>query len=136
MFDIVKFLKPAYLFEYRPFTTNSTIKIMAIFFAVFIVIAIAVKILERVKKLEKYQNKILEKLCSFFSGLGIIGLLITWARYERVLIFSSRYWLLVWLAILIVWLYPIIKYWIKVMPEAKKQSEQKKAFQKYLPKKN
>lgn len=136
MFDIVKFLKPAYLFEYRPFTTNSTIKIMAIFFAVFLAMAIILKIIQWVKKLEKYQDKMLEKLISFFTGLGIIGLIITWTRYERVLVFSSRYWLLVWLAVAIIWLYPIMKYWIKIMPEAKKHSEEKKAFQKYLPKKN
>jgi len=136
MYDIIKFLKPAYLFEYRPYTTDGTIKIMAIFFAMFLVAAVIIKIVQQVKKLEKYQDKMLEKLISFFTGLGVIGLLITWTRYERVLVFSSRYWLLVWLAAAIIWLYPIMKYWIKIMPEAKKRSEEKKAFQKYLPKKS
>lgn len=136
MFDIVKFFQPAYLFEYRPFTTNSTIKIMAIFFIAFIIFGIALKIYQRTKKLEKYQEKLLEKFISFFSVLGFLGLIITWTRYERVLLFSSRYWLIVWLITLLIWLYPIIKYWVKVVPEARKHTEEKKLFQKYLPKKN
>lgn len=136
MFDLIKFFQPGYLFDFRPFTTARTIQIMIVFFAVLVLIGIAIKIYKATKKdLEKFQSKLLEKIITFFLTLGAIGLGLTWLRYERVLILSARFWLIVWLIIMIVWLYPILKYRFKVVPEAKKHSEEKKLFQKYLPNK-
>ena len=136
MFDPIKFFQPAYLFDLRPFTTTGAIKTMLIFFAVLTLIGIGVKIYEKIGKLEKFQAKLLEKIVSFFITLGLLGLGLSWLRYERVHILSARFWLIVWLIALIVWLYPILKYWIKIVPEAKKHSEERKLFKKYLPKKN
>lgn len=135
MFDPIKFFQPAYLFELRPFTSPSTIKMMMIFFALLVIIGIGVKIYQSTRQLEKFQTKLLEKLISFFIVLGVLGILLTWLRYERVQILSARFWLIAWLITLAIWLYPIIKYWTKVVPEAKKRHEEKKMFQKYLPKK-
>ena len=133
MFDVIKFFQPTYLFDLRPFTTDSTIKIMVIFFSIFILIAIGIKIYKKTRNLEKFQNNLLDKIYYFFITLGGIGLGLTWLRYERVQILSARFWLIIWLAILIIWLYPILKYQFKVVPEAKKNSEEKKLFKKYLP---
>lgn len=133
MFDVIKFFKPAYLFDLRPYTTPGTIKSMLIFFAIMIAIGLAAKIFQTAKKLEKFQSKMLEKIISFFIVLGAVGLGLAWLRYERVQILSGRFWLVVWLIIAALWLYPILKYWIKIAPEAKKRSEEKKLFTKYLP---
>lgn len=135
MFDLIKFIQPAYLFDLRPYTTTQTIKVMVIFFAILIVIGIGDKIYKETRSMEKFQAKFLDKIVSYLISLGIIGLLLTWLRYERVQILSARFWLIVWLIIAICWLYPIIKYRIKVVPEATKRSEEKKQMQKYLPNK-
>ncbi|MFA5020837.1 MAG: hypothetical protein WC517_02130 [Patescibacteria group bacterium] len=135
MIDLIKFFQPAYLFDVRPYTTGGTIRTMVIFFAIFLIIGLGLKIFEKFRKLEKFQTKILSKSAALFITLGAIGLGLTWIRYERVQLLSSRYWLLVWLMILIVWLYPIVSYWLKTAPEAKKRNEEKKLFRKYLPNK-
>jgi hypothetical protein len=133
MFSPMKFFTPAYLFELRPYTYLSTIKFLAIFFAVLVVVAIGLKIFNKVKKLEKFQIKLIDKYYLLFLVSGLLGLLITWLKYERVHILSARFWLAAWLIMVIIWLGKIAYYQFKIVPQARQQMENKKAFQKYLP---
>ncbi len=135
MFDLIKFLQPAYLFELRPFTTWNTIESIMVFFGLIVLAGIIIKIYKEIKKGEKFQAKLLEKIISLCIVMGVLGILLTWLRYERVQILSARFWLIVWLIVTLIWLYPIVKYYLKVVPEAKKRSEEKKLYSKYLPKK-
>lgn len=133
MFDPLKFFRPEYLFELRPFTAPGTIKAMMVFFALLVVIGIALKLYKETQRLEKYRGSLLEKLSSFFISLGVIGIGLSWLRYERVQILSARFWLIGWLILAGCWLYPIIKYWLKIVPQARKRSEEHKLYNKYLP---
>lgn len=135
MFSPSKFFNPPYLFELRPYTYPSTIKLMLIFFVLMAIAGIALKIWQKMEKMEKYRNKLLQKYFSFLTIMSVWGFLITWLRYERVHILSGRFWLAIWLTASGWWLYTIIKYQLKVVPQAQKQAENRKMFQKYLPKK-
>lgn len=135
MYSPLKFFNPPYLFELRPYTYPNTLKLMLAFFVLMIVIGLGLKIWQKIKKLEKYQTKLLQKYFSFLVVLGALGVLLTWLRYERVHILAGRFWLALWLLIATIWLYKIVHYQIKVVPQAQKQAEQRKMFQKYLPKK-
>jgi hypothetical protein len=135
MFSLLGYFKPAYLLELRPYTQSQTIKAMLIFFAILIVIGIGLKIYKETQKLEKFQTKLLERYFSLFTTMGIIGIVIVWLRFERVNLLAARFWLLVWAVIVLAWIYPILKYQFKIAPVAQKRAEEKKLFQKYLPKK-
>jgi beta-lactamase regulating signal transducer with metallopeptidase domain len=67
--------------------------------------------------------------------MGLWGLIITFTRFEYVNFFGARFWQIIWLIVFIAGIYPIIKYQIKVVPEAKKRANERRAFTKYLPKK-
>ena len=67
--------------------------------------------------------------------MGLIGEVIVWFRYERVYVLSARFWLLVWLIGLVVWLAFILKYQLKVIPQARAKLQKTQDFNKYLPKK-
>ena len=133
MFSPMKFFAPAYLFELRPYTYPSTIKFLAIFFAVFVAAAIGLKIFAKFKKLEKFQIKLINKYSLLLLVSGLLGLALTWLKYERAQILSARFWLAAWLIMFVIWLGRILYYQFKIVPQAKQQSETKKAFQKYLP---
>lgn len=135
MFSPFKFFQPAYLFELRPYTYPQTIKAMLIFFGLMIVVGVGLKIYKETKKLEKFQNKLLERYFSLLTTMGIIGVLIVWLRFERVNLLAGRFWLLVWALLLLIWLYPILKHQFVIAPVAQKKATEKKLFQKYLPKK-
>lgn len=109
---------------------------MLILFIVFCVAGLIIKFVQKIKKIEHIEGKLLHKYFVCFLTMGVLGLALTGLRYETVYILGSRIWLLVWLVAFLIWLAMIIKFQYKVVPLAKKQFEQKKVFAKYLPKKN
>jgi magnesium-transporting ATPase (P-type) len=135
MLNPLQLINPTYLFELRPYTQTANLKYAIFFFALLIIIGIAIKIYKEVRPLEKFQAKLLEKYFYLLTVMGAIGVAMVWLRYERVQILSARFWAIVWLVAVLIWLYPITKYHLKVVPQAKKQAEEKKLFQKYLPRK-
>ncbi len=136
MFSPLKFFNPPYLFDLKPYTYPQTINIMIGFFSLLVVIAIIIKVYQSFKKLPKSEIKLFNSYFSFLMTLGFLGLVLTWFRYERISLLAGRFWLIVWLIIGGFWLYKILKYQFKTLPEIRLLAENKKLLQKYLPKKH
>lgn len=133
--DIIKFFTPAYFFNLRPAIALNTVYFLLIIFGALIVLAIAVKIIQKTKKRKPFSVRLLNKYFSWLITMGIIGEAMVWLRYERAPILSARFWLAIWLLGFILWLIYILEYQFRVVPQAKKQLAQKQIFNRYLPRK-
>ena len=71
-------------------------------------------------------------LYTFFLTNAIIGLLLTFFNYEMVPFLSARFWFLLWVISMLVWLFLVSKIAIKIS-EKKAQMEKEKEFKKYIP---
>ena len=71
-------------------------------------------------------------LYAFFLTNVIIGLLLTFFNYEMVPFLSARFWFLLWVISMLVWLFFIYRIIIKI-PVKRTQLEREKEFKKYLP---
>lgn len=134
--DIAKFFDFTRLFHLRPSVAISTIYWLLAFFAVFVLAGVIIWIMAKARATEKYQLKILNKYALMLSVMGLLGWLWTGFRYEKIFFLAGRFWFLIWLVGLAVWLYFIVKYQTKTVPLARKQADERKLFNKYLPKKN
>jgi len=85
------------------------------------------------KKVDGITKKIYEKIANWGLWSGIIGLFILFLKYQRAPYLGMRVWSLLWILFTLVWLILIIKFYLKDVPKLKKQREQKKQFNKYLP---
>jgi len=134
--DLSKLLNLSYLFSLRPsgLSVGFMIALLVIFVGL-IVAAIGFEILKKIKQPDNFIKKLWTKYATCFATLGVIGLLLVWFRQERLSLLGARFWLVVWLLGLAVWLGFIVKYQVKVIPLARKQIEERKMFNKYLPKK-
>ncbi len=74
------------------------------------------------------------KLFRLFLTMGLVGFVILFFFYEGVMILGARFWFLFWLIGIITWFVYIIVYSIRKLPKIKKEIEEKKKFEKYLPK--
>ena len=133
--DLIKFFNLSYLFDLRPSIYASTVYFLLAVFGALIVLSLLMKIIERKKKSQQFLKKLFQKYFSFFLTMGLVGLVLLWFRYENAAVLSARFWLLVWALAFFLWLINIFKYQLKIVPPAREKSEQKKIFQKYLPKK-
>lgn len=131
---MLRFFSPQYYFDLSPSVSGTALKVMLVIFACMVIAGIVVKVYEKLKTLHPAEEKLLGKYFSMLVVMGFVGILIAWFRYEGAYFLSMRFWLLVWLVGIIIWLMNILQFQLKVVPEAKKQTEQKKIFTKYLPK--
>lgn len=68
-----------------------------------------------------------------FSLTGfIIGLLMLFFNYEQVPFFMARFWLIIWLVIMVVWLFFILRD-LRSIPQKKKELTDQQELKKYLP---
>lgn len=68
----------------------------------------------------------------FFLTNATIGLILTFFNYEMVPFLSARFWFLLWVASMVIWLVFIYRAIIKI-PQKKARLEKEKEFKKYIP---
>jgi len=119
-----------YWFNLRPESlTPLAQKLFIGLLLLFIVLAIVVGFLK--KKSGLYRG-FFKRLYIFCWGNFLIGLLFFFFNYEQVPFLGARFWLGLWIIVMLAWLVIILKK-LKTIPEQKKQREQEKELQKYLP---
>jgi len=103
-----------------------------IFIAFISLLIIASLLLLWLKNRKSLYRPVLRKLYNFCLGNTIIGLLFLFFNYENAIFFSARFWLALWLIIMIIWLVFILK-GLKQIPLQKQKLSQEQIYKKYLP---
>jgi len=131
-----KYFKLKFWFNLMPGPLNlGILKALIILFAVFLFLSfVFVYLSSRTKKKDKLLSRLYEKLYVFFSVCSATGFLFLFFFYERAYFLSARFWFLLWLLMFVIWLFFIIKFAVKDIPYYRKQAQERKNFEKYLPK--
>ncbi len=126
-----KFFTLNFWFDLRPGQISPASQNTLIAFLVILMILMTVAfILKRNKKTLYF--RFWEKIFTFSSSNILLGLLIWFLNYENIPFFSARFWFLLWIMEIGVWLYFSIRYALS-LPKRKKEIEEEKAYKKYLP---
>ncbi len=104
------------------------------FFASLAVLAAVAAILYFIKKRNEKNlyNNFWSSLYNFCLTNFIIGIIIYFFNFESAPFLSARFWFLIWGAEMVVWLFFIIRLFLKI-PERKERLEKDKEFKKYIP---
>jgi hypothetical protein len=65
--------------------------------------------------------------------MGIIGLVYAFFAWQGVALLAARFWLLIWGITLLIWALFIAKYLFSDVPRLRRQIENKRKFDKYIP---
>ncbi|OGY44548.1 MAG: hypothetical protein A3J62_01100 [Candidatus Buchananbacteria bacterium RIFCSPHIGHO2_02_FULL_38_8] len=126
------FFNLKHLFNLRPAAMQTrAVIILAIIFALFIVAAIISKFLTRTK--DSLKAKGYKKFFHLFSTIAALGYVYLFFAWQGAILLSARFWLLILLIITIVWTVFILKYLLKDAPQKRKEINQKRQFEKYIP---
>lgn len=126
------FFSLAYWFSTRPGSLNPIgLWILVILLFLLLFFSLLFGLFKKQKKGPLY--KLWSRLQSFSIANTVIALFILFFMYEALPIFSSRFWLLVWLLEIVIWFYFIGKY-AKTIPQIKEDFAKKQEFNKYIPK--
>ncbi|MDD3285723.1 MAG: hypothetical protein PHG95_03800, partial [Patescibacteria group bacterium] len=99
----------------------------------FLILLLLASIFTGIKQSRKGLYKIFWKEAYNFSiGNLIIGAVFFFFNYERAAFLSARFWLAIWIIIMLWWLWPIVKQY-RLVPAKQKQLAQEQEFKKYIP---
>lgn len=120
----------SYWFNLRPESLNPIAN--KIFIAFILLLVVTSGLFLWLKNKKGFYRFLFKKLYNFSISNAIIGLLLLFFNYENAIFFSARFWLLTWLIIMIIWLVFIAKE-LKKIPIQKRQAQENKNYQKYIP---
>ena len=104
-------------------------------FAAFIILGSVSRIMARHQKEDRFMVKAYRHLGRMFLTMGILGMIWFFFTFEQIYFFGARFWFLVWLIGLVVWIWWIVKYVRVTVPMLRQQGAQKAKENQYMPKK-
>lgn len=104
------------------------------FFGLFVFFKILFRYMghQYIHGLHKAQQKVLYRVETLCLTLGVSGLMWVFLRYELVPFFSARFWLIVWLVVLVLWGYFIFHYARYQVQDIVRSDRERAARHKYF----
>ncbi|MFA6194571.1 MAG: hypothetical protein WC719_02380 [Patescibacteria group bacterium] len=103
------------------------------FITLVVALAAAALLIAIIKSRGGIYRGFFKRLYAFCLANAIIGLLFLFFNYEGVPFLSARFWLGLWVLMMIAWIIPVIIS-LKAIPQKKKEREQEENLKKYIPK--
>ncbi|MFH1667402.1 MAG: hypothetical protein ABH884_00055 [Candidatus Komeilibacteria bacterium] len=123
-----------YLFtNYMPLISTAVLRIAVLLYLSFFVLAVVLSVVKRNKKFDKYFTILMQKIANLSLAFSVIGMILLFFRHQLVPYLGMRGWTLIWWLICLVWFVYVLKYWTIVIPAKRKELQQKKEKEKYLP---
>ncbi len=132
--NIASYFKLERFLSLQPAISTNTVYFLMIFFSALLIMAIIIKVITIKTTKDCFYKTLSQKYFVLLLTMSLIGIFLTWFRYERVYLLSARFLLLVWFVTFIAWLVYILKYQIKVVPQEREKLQKTIEFNKYLPK--
>lgn len=132
--NLEKLLNWNYLFQ--AYTTEPLSNLTRVLLYGFCALAIVAAVLaqRQLAKNPGVKKVLFKKIVASAWTLAMVGLLLLFFRESLALYLGARLWLLLWLLTAIIWIAYLLVYYFKTIPQLKKQHEDNKEFNKWLPK--
>lgn len=108
-------------------------KTFFVFFALTLVGAILLGVLEQRRKGRGLASVALQKVRRLLTTLGILGFVLLFFAYERAPYLSARYLVGFLFVGCGVWGVLVARWWVRDVPKLRQAAGEQKSFQKYLP---
>ncbi len=88
---------------------------------------------KREKNIATHKIRLLQKLSTYLLTVGIVGFVLILIRQQRIYFLSMPVFLYLWFVASLVWLFFIIRWSKKRLPQIKEEKQKKQQKEKYLP---
>ncbi len=133
--DFTNLLSLKYWFVLRTGVLSAdTRQLLFIVFGACLVLALILRLMVYLKRSNLDLARLFKKIYYFFLINTLVGFIWLFFRAEAVPMFGARFWVLLLFIGDLIWLFYIVKYGIKQMPQEKKERSDRQQFKKYLPK--
>ena len=131
----MSFFSPFYWLTTEPPEVGGTLgTIVFIVFLACLVLGIVSRISADRRREDRYVREIGRRVSFFLTSMGVWGVVLFFFSFENIYLFGARFWYPVWGIVFLVWSYRIVKYVREEVPEMRELDQERKARNKYLPK--
>lgn len=129
-------IDPSFWFKLQPDLLSPTFeKGFFIAFGLMVIIGAIIRIVSRQKRHDKYVRQMFSRIGTMSLSMGLVGLVWLFFSYEMIYLLGARFWFLVWLVGLIIWVVMIVRFVKKDIPARKQEEQHRASANKYLPRK-
>ena len=108
---------------------------LSIFFGLVVLAGIVGYMFASKSAADKLLARVYRKIGRLGITMGIIGFFMIFLFYQEIYIFSARFWFLIWLVVVAVWVRSIVHLAKVKIPREKRTLAEQQAFERYLPQK-
>ncbi len=123
----------SYWFDAPPSPSNTALLIMGVIFGLVVVGAFFAWYRTKNAR-DGITRGVWRRFARLAWTMGILGWVLFFARYERVLIFNRRFWLAVWFIVAVWWFFTVMRHAQRRAPALSRQAEEEAFRERYLPK--
>jgi hypothetical protein len=130
---IEQLIKPSYWFTFQPPSVGGVSgNVIFAFFLLLFVVGIVGRVVAVRKTDDRFLQQAVTKIASMLSIMGILGVLLYFFSFERIQFLGARFWYLVWMGGLILWIVILLRD-IKSIPGKRALALERQKRTKYFP---
>lgn len=130
------FLRFSYWFNPQPVPFLPVVdRVLLVVFAAFVLVAVAAWTVMLRPGWDKTLKQVMRRVAEASFWLGVFGLVLYWLTNQRIYVLGARAGYLLWLVVFVWYLWSIGRLALIEIPERKKREEERREFEKWIPKK-
>ncbi|MBP6859327.1 MAG: hypothetical protein KBC69_01745 [Candidatus Magasanikbacteria bacterium] len=118
----------------QPFTAQGTSLWLLIGTFLFLIVAGLVCKIVSLYQEEKFKKVLLRRAGTIGITMGFLAMVWMFFRQEAIIFLSWRFWMLLWLVVMVWQVSALVRYFLKRVPEIKSEEDRRARIEKYLPK--
>lgn len=127
------FINPSFWFTLQPAEVGGLVgNSIFVFFLLLCVLGIVARIVSAQKE-DRFMRLLGNRIGTSLITMGFLGVCLYFFSFERIRLFGSRFWYLVWVIGLIVWVIYLVRYAKKTLPEMEAKDFNRTERRKYFP---
>lgn len=134
-FSFPFFLSLSYWFDRTPESMEFvTLRLFFFLFLFLFLLGIVLRIQAKHRAKDRSQKKLFRSFSSVCFTASLLGFILLFFRYEETPFFGARFWFLLWVLMIILWVGFLLRYFFRIVPEKQKRLFEQRQREKYLPK--
>lgn len=110
-------------------------RVFIIIFVLMFFVGMVLRVVRaRKKKEDVYVREMFRRIASLLTIMGILGIILAFLSFENIRFLGGRFWYPIWLVVVVIWIFFIVKYIRKQVPIMQTKEREREEKYKYMPK--
>lgn len=127
-------LNPSYIFSFNSADVSGPeSKAIFIVFVVVLILGLVSRIVSSKKTSDRHIYELGNRIGIMLCTMGVLGIVLYFFSFENVYLFGARFWYILWIIGLVVWIVYLVRYFRITIPQMRVRDQLHAEQRKYFP---